>query len=491
MAARDPGGSCSGADDGDGRPPAPSRTARPVSDRKRRRDAEPDGGNSTGPTPLCSGHDVIVIADEEADAHATDVVATTPSVQTGGRAESAGRSTSKSPVAGLPTIDLATETSRSGAHERSAAGLPSASTPAGSTAGDAGGNVGTHLQTAADLLAASFLVSTAGIVLPPVSGMPLAKAPLELTYPMPPSSSSQLAAEVYLVVDDRETTGVGPSRAAFLARLTVNPGLADRVVRRRLPVGDALLVARVTATGAAAYEGAPPEGTEILLDQLMERKTAEDVVASLRDGRLHEQTYFMAASGRSSLTCIVEGDLDGATQNDADMREAAKNFLAALSVASSFFVKYTDGLDETAAYFASLVRHRCRRLGTVSGLAGWLSAHRATDGAVPGADGVLTYSLWEEEMTKMRQTTTLQQMWALQLLVVPGIGKARVNTIIQGSFKVPTALAEAYGATSTAEEGKALLAQLTPPPGCAGIPMPVSTYMYDFFMAQEYGGSAP
>jgi len=94
-------------------------------------------------------------------------------------------------------------------------------------------------------------------------------------------------------------------------------------------------------------------------------------------------------------------------------------------------------------------------------------------------------------MTKMRLMTTLQQMWALQLHVVPGIGNARLKTIIQGSFKVPTVLAEVYRATSTTENNKALLTQLTPPPGCAGILMPVSFYMYDFFMAQENGTPAP
>jgi len=462
-----------------------------VSGRKRRRDVDPEVEDSKEPTAGCVGDDVVVVPDDEADTYATDVVAATPSMRSGGRVESTGWHASGSPVAGSPTIDDATESSRPDARVRSTSELPSASTAAGSAVGDAGGNVGTHLQTAADLLGASSLAASSGTVPSPVSGMALAKAPVELTYPMPPSSSSALAAEVYLVVDDRETAGVGPSRATFLARLRVNPGLADRVVQRRLPVGDALLVARVTAVGAAAFDGAPPEGTEILLDQLIERKTAADVVASLKDGRLDKQAYFMAASGRSSLTCIIEGDLDGATQNDNVMREAAKNCLAALTVASSFFIKYTNGLDETVAYFSSLVRHRGRRLGSADGLAGWLSAHRLTDGAVSEADGVLTYSRWAKEITKMRQTTTLQQMWALQLLVVPGIGKARANTIIHGTFKVPTALAEAYRATSTPEEGKELLAQLTPPPGCAGIPKPVSSYMYDLFTAQEYGCPAP
>jgi len=207
------------------------------------------------------GDDVIVIPDDEADTHATHVVAATRSMQSGGRAESARSPARGSRVVSSPTFDIATRTIRSRPHVRFADGLSSASTQAGSTIGNVCGNVGTHLQTAADLLAASPLAATAGIVPAPVRGMPLAKAPLELPYPTAPSSSSLLAAEVDLVVDDRETAGAGPSHASFLARLRVHPGLADHAVQRRLPVGDALLVARVTAAGAAAYEGAPPEGT--------------------------------------------------------------------------------------------------------------------------------------------------------------------------------------------------------------------------------------
>jgi len=374
----------------------------------------------------------------------------------------------------------------SGSREQEAGRAESVPAQAGTTTTADNGRAGTHLQTAADLLGASALSPSAGIPSTPVGGMALARVPLELTYSMPPSTSGPSAAEVYLVVDDRETGGGEPSRAAFLARLRINPGLADRVVRRRLPVGDALLVARVTTSGAAAVAGAPPAGTEIMLDQLVERKTAADVIASLRDGRLDEQTYYMAASGRSSLICIVEGNLEAATRDDASMRVAAETFLATLTVSTPFFIKYTGNLNETAAYFASLVRHRGRRLGSADGLAGWLSANRATDGGVPGAHGVLTYSLWESEMAKMRGFATLQQMWALQLIVMPGIGPARGNTVVQGAFKVPAALAAAYRATSTPEEGKALLTMLKPPPGCTRIPTNVSTYMYHLFTSQDY-----
>lgn len=129
-------------------------------------------------------------------------------------------------------------------------------------------------------------------------------------------------------------------------------------------------------------------------------------------------------------------------------------------------------------------------LGTADGLAGRLSWNCATDGGIPGADGVPTYSLWDREMAERRGSATQQHMCAVQLIVMPGIGPARTNTIVQGDFKVPAAFSAAYRATSTTEEGKALLTRLTPPPGCSRIPDNVSTDMYLLFVSQDYGGVA-
>jgi len=485
MASCAPGGGGGDAGSGSGPPLPPSHSAGLGVGRKRGRDAAQGGVAAAVPTVVGNDNDVGFISDADADALVGHIV-----ISDGDSDTLVADAASRSATTDAADATAATVAVLSGAGVQEAGAATRAPTRAGSRATDDGGGAGAHLQTAADLLGASALAASAGRTPSPVGGMALARVPLELTYSLPPSTAGPSAAEVYLVVDDRETAGVEPSRAAFLARLRVNPGLADRVVQRRLPIGDALLVARVTTAGAAAVAGAPPAGTEIMLDQLVERKTASDVVASLRDGRLDEQTYYMAASGRSSLICIVEGDLEAATQNDANMCAAAETFLATLTVSTPFFIKYTGNLEETAAYFASLVRHLGRRLGSADGLEGWLSSNRPTDGGVPGADGVLTYSLWETEMAEMRGSATLQQMWALQLLVIPGIGPARANTIVQGDFKVPAALAAAYRATSTPEEGKALLASLTPPPGCARIPTHVSTYMYQLFVSHDYGAVA-
>jgi len=346
--------------------------------------------------------------------------------------------------------------------------------------------VGMHLQTAEDLLRASPLGAFAGPQAEEVHGMPWAPMPVGLQFPLPMTPDGALVAEVFLVVDDREIVGVGPSRDAFLSRLRVNPGLANRVERRRLPTGDAVLIARVTAAGEATVAGAPRAGTEIVLDQLIERKTAADMVASLRDGRLRQQTYYMAATGCKGLVFIVEGDLDAATENDANVREEAKNVLAELTVSSNFVVKYTADLTETAAFFSSLVCIRGRRLSNAAGFSSWLETTRANNRNAAGMGGLLTFPLWDEDVGTMRRTITLQQIWALQLNVLPGIGPQRINRIMDGSFNVPAALQDAYRAAGTEDEAKTLLARMKPAPGRAPVSKELSEFVHMLFTMDEY-----
>jgi len=232
--------------------------------------------------------------------------------------------------------------------------------------------VGTHRQKAEDLLRASPLGGTSGSLPSWEGGMALDSQPIALTYPLPPSSTDPLASEVILIVDDRETTGSGFSRSAFLSRLRPKPGLTGRIVTRRLPCGDATLVARVTTAGAGALPGTPAAGTDLILDQLVERKTAADVVSSMRDERLAKQLYWMLASGRLSLTFLIEGSVEAATRGDAAMRRDVGAFLPSLSVENNIFVKGTDNTSETVQYYASMTRHRSRRLGNADGLAAWL-----------------------------------------------------------------------------------------------------------------------
>jgi len=346
--------------------------------------------------------------------------------------------------------------------------------------------VGSHLQTAADLMR-TFPVAGAEPPARNSSGMAPARKPLALTYPLPPSSSGPLAAEVFILVDDRETAGSGATRRSFLSKLRLNPGLADRVITRRLPTGDAVLVARVTAAGAAAFEGAPPAGTELMLDTVIERKTVADLVDSLNDGRMPEQAYYMAASGCRLQALVVEGDVVATLASDRGMLAEVNKLLSSLAVTTDLFIQHTRNIDETITYYSAVVRHRGRRLGTGDGLASWLQHHYVKDDTA-GGRALLTYSLWEKRTKLMRGEISLQQLWALQLDIVPGVGLVRIDYIIEAGFETPASLAAAYAKVPSKEDGKMLLARIPPPPGGDHISKKVSEYLYDLFTAKEYAG---
>ena len=349
--------------------------------------------------------------------------------------------------------------------------------------------VGTRRQTAEDLLRASPLGGTSGSLPSWEGGMALDSQPIALTYPLPPSSTGPLSSEVILIVDDRETTGSGFSRSAFLSRLRLNPGLTGRIMTRRLTCGDATLVARVTTAGAGALPGTPAAGTELILDQLIERKTAADLVSSMRDERLAKKLYWMLASGRLSLTFLIEGSVEAATRGDATMRRDVGAFLPSLSVENNIFVKETDNTSEMVQYYASMTRHRSRRLGNADGLAAWLERSRVADGASPGSHDILTYSKWDEYMKELRGMATLQQLGSLQMSVLPGIGPVRIDVIMAAGYKTPKSLALVYGRLLQAD-GLELLAKLPPLPEGHCITRKVSEYVPSLFTDELYGPRA-
>jgi len=345
---------------------------------------------------------------------------------------------------------------------------------------------GSHLQTEADLMRTFPIAGTE----PPArnsTGMAPARKPLALTYPLPPSSSGPLAAEVFILVDDRETAGSGATRSSFLSKLRLNPGLTDRVFTRRFPTGDAVLVARVTAAGAAAFEGAPAARTELMLDTIIERKTVADIVDSLIDGRVSEQAYYMAASGCSLQALVVEGDVLVTLASVRGMLAEVNKLLSSLAVTTDLFIQHTRNIDETITYYSAVVRHRGRRLGTADGLASWLQHHYVKD-ETAGVRAWLPYSLWEKRTKLMRGEISLQQLWALQLDIVPGVGLVRIDYIIEAGLKTPAPLAAAYAKVPSKEDGKMLLARIMPPPGGYRIGKKVSEYLYDLFTAKEYAG---
>ncbi|KAK1860925.1 hypothetical protein I4F81_003511 [Pyropia yezoensis] len=316
----------------------------------------------------------------------------------------------------------------------------------------------------------------------PVCALPVVRAPLSVNVTLPIEDDGPIVAELLLVGDARDTVGNGPTRDAIMKRLCLTPSLVGKVVKRRLTSSDATIIARVTEVGAETVAGAPLEGTEIVLNQLIERQTAADLATLLRDGLLREKVYYMSATRCVRLTLVVEGALDVSTVADDDTRAEFESYLAELSVTSNFNIKRTADLARTVLFYASLVSARGRRLGSRRGLMAWLACSRSRDENAR----LLTYPMWDDARRKMGETNTLQQMPALQLHIDPGVAPERINRIMEGGFTVSSALQSSYREEASPEDGKMLLARLVPPQRGAPVSKKLSEFVYLMYKMDLY-----
>ncbi|RKP09827.1 restriction endonuclease type II-like protein [Thamnocephalis sphaerospora] len=148
--------------------------------------------------------------------------------------------------------------------------------------------------------------------------------------------------EIVLLLDNREVKH--RKDRTYLQRELESRGV--HVETRALELGDMLWVARKTGDD---------HGEELLLDMIIERKRIEDLIASIKDGRYHEQKARLQRSGIEHVVYLVEGDNERAAREfDIGRVEGA---LAAVQVINRFFLKQTRSIDESIDYFAAVTLH--------------------------------------------------------------------------------------------------------------------------------------
>ncbi|KAJ3119299.1 Crossover junction endonuclease mus81 [Physocladia obscura] len=104
--------------------------------------------------------------------------------------------------------------------------------------------------------------------------------------------------EVVLLLDNREVKN-GYNRNFF------KDGLSEKGIRfesRSLEIGDITWIARPKGYDAKTHG----EEKEILLEYIIERKTMDDLVASIKDGRFKEQKFRLSDCGISNVIYLIE-----------------------------------------------------------------------------------------------------------------------------------------------------------------------------------------
>ena len=145
---------------------------------------------------------------------------------------------------------------------------------------------------------------------------------------------------VHLLLDNREVRARNDRDYIQdnLKTCGINP------ITRPLQVGDAMWI--------ACEKGG--RNREIVLDHIVERKRLDDLVASIKDGRFHEQKFRLAKSGLKHVTYIIEDF----TLKEADraMQDAMDTAISSTQVVNGFFVKRTGKLDDTIRYLARMTK---------------------------------------------------------------------------------------------------------------------------------------
>ncbi|XP_063997344.1 crossover junction endonuclease MUS81 isoform X2 [Pogoniulus pusillus] len=259
-----------------------------------------------------------------------------------------------------------------------------------------------------------------GPILPEAEGSdppPAAPGPFTL----PPGSY-----DLFLCIDTAEECGGGSRRGLVPALLS----RSGQVLRRRLPVGDFLWVAK---------ERSPAPGQaprELVLDWVVERKTASDLGSSIRDGRYREQKFRL---GRCGLRCpIYLLEVPSRGQQLAVPLQVLRQAAVSTQVCDQFLVRWSQSPEHSAAFLRALgegLKQRYRGRALQAWL-GDVTERGSPELPPPGVPcPLLTWDRLREEGAKS-QPQTVGEVFARQLLQIGGVSP-RVAQGVLSSFPTP------------------------------------------------------
>lgn len=229
-------------------------------------------------------------------------------------------------------------------------------------------------------------------------------------------------------------------------------------IMRSLEVGDAQWVAKCHDPSLLSRLGA--EGEEVVLDYIVERKRLDDLVASIRDGRFHEQKFRLRKSGVRNVTYIVEEiAMDSAVYQKVE--EAVTSAMAQIQVVNGYFLKRTQKMDDTIRYLARLTKmlkglYEEQTLNvipahvlTAQNYLPLLQHLRERD---PQGGYYITYPAFASLASKS-DTLTLRDVFLKMLMTTRGV-TADKAVEIQKRWKTPYSFVKAFEACGPGEVGR-------------------------------------
>lgn len=214
---------------------------------------------------------------------------------------------------------------------------------------------------------------------------------------------------------------------------------------RSLALGDFLWVAKMHDPNLLKVRGA--EGTEIVLDYIIERKRLDDLVMSIKDKRFLEQKFRLRKSGIKNVIYIIEE----AKLEAGGYEQRVASAIASTQVVNGFFVKKTQIMDDTINYLLKMTKllkakYETKPLHLIPTAAITslnylpLQAHLAR--TQPSTSHYITYEAFASLSSKSN-ALTLKDVYLKMLLCVHGLTPEKAIEI-QKRWKTPFEFAEAY-----------------------------------------------
>ncbi|KAL5708235.1 Crossover junction endonuclease mus81 [Ranunculus cassubicifolius] len=223
--------------------------------------------------------------------------------------------------------------------------------------------------------------------------------------------------DVILVLDDREKfvnsrKGDKPRKLVDCIRTEFK----IQIEIRRLPVGDAIWIARHKQLE-----------DEYVLDFIVERKEIDDLCTSIRDNRYRDQKLRLLRCGLQKLIYVVEGD-----PNASEAAESIKTACFTTEILEGFDVQRTSGLSDTLRKYGHLTLAITRHYTQLG------STEKAQNPirTCPSFDDFLEKC---EDLEKM----TVSDVFAIQLMQVPQVTE-EIALAVVSLYPTVISLAQAY-----------------------------------------------
>ncbi|KAL8782671.1 MAG: hypothetical protein Q9195_009601 [Heterodermia aff. obscurata] len=154
---------------------------------------------------------------------------------------------------------------------------------------------------------------------------------------------------VQLILDSREVRA--KDDRDYIAKELSKKGIIPTT--RALELGDFFWVAKTNDSTLLSHHS--ETGSEIALDHIIERKRLDDLIASIKDRRFHEQKFRLRRSGIKNVTYLIE-DITLSAEHATRYHDMMETAVGETQILNGYFVKRTAGLDATIRYLARLTR---------------------------------------------------------------------------------------------------------------------------------------